>query len=126
STYGVRASVPFDFIVGDQTVHAGKITARGVTASNSGPLSITNLSSGQHTFRMATQILSASDSTQAKLVFRKYGDRYFLAQVCIPGYKAWEVSKSKSERALERESKLAQNSAAKHAAELVTVVAEMQ
>ncbi|HZN07100.1 MAG TPA: hypothetical protein VFB65_09955, partial [Pyrinomonadaceae bacterium] len=46
---------------------------------------------------------------QAKLVFHKYGNRYFLAQVCVPGYQAWEVMKSKEERSLEREMRLVKN-----------------
>ena len=63
------------------------------------------------------------DSTeQGKLVFHKYGNQYFLAQVWIPGYKALELAKSKSERAIERETKLSKNSKP----ELVSVLADMQ
>src|SRR5215467_7268359 len=52
STNGIRANVPFDFIVGDKTLPAGKITVRELTASG-GPLSIANTDTGQHVLRLA-------------------------------------------------------------------------
>jgi len=122
SAYGVRADVPFDFIVGDKTLPAGKITVSAASASNGGPLSIANFDKGQSTLRMSLLLMGPDSTEQGKLVFHKYGNQYFLAQVWIPGYKALELAKSKSERAIERETKLSKNSKP----ELVSVLADMQ
>ena len=92
SAYSVRANVPFDFVVGNKTIPAGRITAHGVSGAMQGSL------------------LGARESDQGKLVFHKYGNRYFLAQICIPGLQAWEVMKSKEERSLERDTRLVKNS----------------
>ncbi len=122
SAYGVRANVPFDFTVGDKTFHAGKITARRVAGSDAGPMSISNLDGGQQVFRIARRLQGPDSSDQAKLVFNKYGDRYYLAQVWVPGFNAWELVKSRSERAIRREMRLAKNTEP----DLVTVFADTQ
>jgi hypothetical protein len=121
SSYGVRANVPFDFIVGDKTLPAGKITAMGVSAADGGPLSITNLDKGQQAFRIGRRMPGVDDrSDRAKLVFHRYGDRYYLAEVWIPGTNAWQVIKSKSEKTLEREARVAKDSTA----QVVTIFAD--
>ena len=119
---GVRGDVPFDFIVGNTTIPAGKISVRRPTSSEAGALSISNLDSGQYSLRMGRTMLGTDISGQGKLVFRKYGNRYYLAQVWIPDQLAWEVLKSTDERAVEREMRVAKNSKP----ELVTVFAGMQ
>ena len=110
SPRGVRADVPFDFIVGETTFAAGRIIVNGQRATETAPLSVSNLDRSEHVFRMASPVLKYDTSEQAKLVFRKYGDQYYLAEVWIPGYKALAVTKSRSERALERERRTARNS----------------
>ena len=109
SAYGVRADVPFDFIVGDKTIPAGRISAHGVSAAASGALTIQNADQGELALRVGRRVPGAGNSDQCKLVFHKYGDRYYLAQIWITGYEAWEVMKSKEERSLERENRLAKN-----------------
>lgn len=122
ANYGVRANVPFDFTVGNKTFQAGKIIARGGAASHAGPLSISNMDKGQHEFRVARKLPSAGPSDRAKLIFRRYGNQYFLAEVWIRSNSGWEIAKSRSERAIEREMRQARNSKP----ELVTVLAETQ
>ena len=119
STFGVRANVPFDFNVGDKTLPAGKITAREMSA---GALAISNLEKRQHAIRLAHGVASSNQNGPAKLVFRKYGNRYYLTQVWIPGYNGMEFQKSKTERALERETMLSKKSTT----ELVTIMADLQ
>jgi len=109
TAYGVRADVPFDFIVGDKTIPAGHITAHGVTADMAGPLAISNLDQGELVLRAGRPVLATDTSDQCKLVFHRFGNRYYLAQIWIPGYKAWEVVKSKEERSLERELRAVKN-----------------
>ena len=109
TAYGVRADVPFDFVVGDKTIPAGRITAHGVSGAFQGSLTIRNLKQGDLALRNGRRVLGADRSKQGKLVFHKYGNRYFLAQICIPGYEAWEVMKSKEERSIERDTRLVKN-----------------
>ena len=122
SSSGVRADVPFDFIVGDTTLSAGRISVGGASGSEARSLSITNYAKGQSTFRLAQSLMGPDTTEQGKLVFHKYGNQYFLAEVWVPGFKVLELAKSKSERAIERETKLSKNSKP----ELVSVLADMQ
>ena len=109
AAYGVRADVPFDFVVGDRTISAGQVTAHGVSSNGAGPLAIRNLDQNEIVLRAGRAMLSTDDSDACKLVFRRYGNRYYLAQIWIPGYKAWEVMKSKEEKSLERELRAVKN-----------------
>jgi hypothetical protein len=107
--YGVRADVPFDFVVGDKTIPAGRISANGASEAAQGALAIRNLTQGELALRAGRKLLGSERSKQGKLVFHKYGDRYFLAQICIPGSQTWEVMKSKEERSLYRDMRLVKN-----------------
>ena len=109
SGHAIRANVPFDFIVGEKTIPAGHITAHGMSSANSGPVLIQNVDQGKLTLRVGRQLMRTSESDQCKLVFRRYGNRYYLAEIWTPGYKAWEVMKSKEEKSLERENRLVKN-----------------
>ena len=122
ASYGLRANVPFDFVVGDKTIPAGRIRAHGVSASSQGALSITNSAQGKLALRTGRRVSGAERSNQGKLVFHKYGNRYFLAQVCVPGYEAWEIMKSKEEKSLERDMRLVKN----FTPERVTVMATIE
>lgn len=122
TTYSIRANVPFDFIVGEKTLPAGTINVRRISATDLGLLSVTNLNKSQHAIRTGHTVSSSNSPARCKLVFHRYGNRYYLAQVWTPGYDAVEFSKSKSERALERETMLSRNSTP----EVVTVMADME
>jgi hypothetical protein len=109
AAYGVRANVPFDFVVGDKTIPAGRISASGSSEAAHGSLAIRNLAKGELASRAGRKMLGSERSKQGKLVFHRYGDRYFLAQICIPGNQTWEVMKSKEERSLYRDMRLVKN-----------------
>src|SRR6476619_290736 len=51
ASYGVRANVPFDFVVGDKTIPAGHINCHGVSSADQGSLSITNLAGNKQALR---------------------------------------------------------------------------
>jgi hypothetical protein len=109
ASYGVRADVPFDFVVGDKTIPAGPIFAYGASEAVRGSLAIKNVNQGELALRAGHKVLGSERSNQGKLVFHKYGDRYFLAQICIPGNQTWEIMKSKEERSLYRDMRLVKN-----------------
>lgn len=93
-----KANVPFDFIVGSQSLPAGEYTVASMSsqgdvlrirgAGNNGALRLTKPTHGT--------------SEQAKLVFHRYGDRYFLAEVW-DGANGRALLKSRQEQAAERE-----------------------
>jgi len=109
TVYGVRAEIPFDFIVGSDTLPAGKVLVRRTNSGEAGPVEIRSLGAHQLAIRMGRRMQGTEAAERGKLVFRRYGNKHYLAQVWIPGYKAIEVLKSKSERALENELRLAKN-----------------
>ena len=116
----LRASVPFDFIVGDKTLPAGKISVSNIT-SDMGTLAISNVEKRQTAMRIAHNVSSSNSKGECKLVFRKYGNHYYLGQVWRPGYPALELNRSKSERA-EPVNVLSKNSTP----EVVTISADME
>ena len=100
----VRARVPFGFIVGEKMLAAGayEIVPMGDA------LSIKRVDSKAGAIRLA-MTTSPNEKAPARLVFHRYGDRYFLAEVWISGYNAWTVVKSKSEKTLIREMQISKN-----------------
>jgi hypothetical protein len=78
----VRADVPFGFTVGTQTFPAGQYTIRQM--SDMGALGILGTGSAVAIAQSnAVESLNAANAT--KLVFHRYGDRYFLYQVWVEG-----------------------------------------
>ena len=78
--YGVQAKVPFDFTVSNHTLPSG--TYR-ITSPATGLVRIESSDGRISTTAMSTY--NGNESTSGgKLVFQKYGDRYFLNQVLSP------------------------------------------
>lgn len=81
----VKANIPFDFVVGNQTYPAGEYILKGESVSS--PLvRITNAEgdlSGVST-TISSAVLTPSRDT--KLVFHRVGDTYFLSQLWLEGY----------------------------------------
>jgi len=120
TSYGVKAQVPFDFYVGDQLFEAGAIKAQASWPAD-GPILISNAANQQFKLRPAVRMQANGRSEVAKLVFRRYENRYYLSQVWISGSEGRELVQSSSERALARERRgLAKNVSEP---EIVTIVA---
>jgi hypothetical protein len=102
SSSGARPvwDVPFDFIVGDETLPAGQYTIqRGVTP---GAVLVYNLDGKDSHFRLSNPIYgNAAD--HSVLVFNRYGNQHFLSRVWIAGREdGSELKKSKLEREMAR------------------------
>ena len=73
----VRATVPFDFTVGDKLLPAGTYT---ITTASSDVIELRN-----YDRRIAILSTATPDSKESrngsKLVFDKYGDQYFLSEI---------------------------------------------
>lgn len=92
----VLVNVPFEFVVGSQHMPAGRYL---VTSAANGFLQIhdTEVANNQ-TFLQANSIYSNTPK-EAKLIFHRYGDTYFLAEVWNGnGAIGKEVVKSKAEK----------------------------
>jgi len=96
-----RANVPFDFIVGGQSLAAGSYTVSSITSAGD-CLSVKNNSAKGTAVSLTT--IASGDSKSGKLVFHRYGERYFLAEVwAYGGAQGRQLNKSRQERAIEKE-----------------------
>jgi hypothetical protein len=113
---GMRAQIPFDFHVGDSAVSAGEYTVQSLTADESA----LRISNGRESAAVMTNSTSKmGDGGHARLVFRRYGDQYFLAAVWGADNNGRSLSESKRERSLRKELRAARGYTAE--AEIVTI-----
>jgi hypothetical protein len=99
----LTANIPFEFNVGYKTMPAGEYTVQTVATAGDALL-IKNAAANISALRLSEATSRIKDKKQARLVFHRYGDRYFLAEV-------WngvddigrQLLKSEDERAVERE-----------------------
>ena len=83
-TIKVQAKIPFNFVINGATMPAGEYLVEsmdrdgGVLAIRDSNLKTTNLV-------IANACESHKAATHTKLIFHRYGDRYFLSQVWIQG-----------------------------------------
>ena len=91
----LRATMPFDFTVRDETLPAGTYTVEATGIDGLLLMRSEDCSRGVFIPTGAKQAKKGPESK--KLIFRKYGDLYFLAEVCAYG-SGQEVYKSRKER----------------------------
>ena len=99
----VVADVPFEFSVGYKTMPAGEYIVETV-ASAGNALLIQSADAKSSALRRSEATVPTKDKKHARLVFHRYGERYFLAEV----WSGLDVSgrqlvKSQEERAIEQE-----------------------
>lgn len=100
----VIANVPFDFVAGGKECRSGDYDVR--VLNGDGLISIQKGAAGGQVLGQTHTSNSAQSgqALNAKLVFHRYGDTYFLSQVWMSGERTGrELSKSRRERAIERE-----------------------
>src|SRR5215831_15497222 len=90
----LEANIPFDFMVGGKKLPAGKYTVGEGGAGAT--LMVRNWETRQAAAAIA-QGLQVRDGSKPLLVFRRYGDQYFLAKV-ISYSSGLELLKTKAER----------------------------
>ncbi len=100
STPLLRADIPFDFMVGSATLPAGTYT---VTEATPGVLLIRNEKLGSDAaFVQAHSLETTKPQDSGKLIFNRYGNRYFLNQVWSD-VSSYSVPKSQIEISLSNE-----------------------
>ncbi len=98
----VVADIPFAFTVGDQPMPSGQYESREAN-SQGNALVIQSKDAKSSAIRLTTSI-RPDESKSARLVFHRYGERYFLAEVWSGGDSTGrQLMKSRQERASERE-----------------------
>jgi hypothetical protein len=123
----LTANVPFNFSVGDKEMNAGDIRVGNITEASDSGIVVRNADDNQNAIRLTNTLQSAKAQEQTRLVFHRYGDKYYLAQIWTAGSRTGrELVKSKSERALEREMAASQDLASTTKQETVTIVASLQ
>jgi hypothetical protein len=99
-----RADIPFSFIVGSKTFPAGEYRVTRLNLqSDKAALAIKSADGRLSKIVLTIPVQAAETSEKAKLIFNRYGDQYFLAQVWTPADNTGlELLKSRSERTLAR------------------------
>ena len=100
----MSAQIPFDFIVGEQTLRAGMYELKRF-GDDPYLLYIQNVDDRGESAIFNTDLVDEKDSIrQSALVFHRYGDIYFLARI-MSQYEgiARELQPSEQERSLERD-----------------------
>ena len=114
----VVAKIPFDFNVGAKTLPAGKYTITIVNPASDRKVLQIRSSDGHWAAITQTTGVTGTASEKTKLVFHRYGDRYFFAQAKMAGdTMVLAALKSKAERAQS-------NAIAKAGKGIVVVIAE--
>ena len=104
-TVNVKANIPFDFAVDQQTMPRGEYKVETISTGSSQSLLIRSTDGSVQKVQLgrSCELLRASESS--KMVFHRYGDRYFLAQVWTAGNSSgYEFSESRLEKELAKAS----------------------
>ena len=116
----LKANIPFAFSVGNKTLPAGEYTVRCTNPNSDMKVLQLRSSDGMESALIRTSSVIGESQDNAKLVFNRYGEQYFFAQVWLPSETiGMQAPKSRTEKQMERE--LAANKSAK---ETVAVIAE--
>jgi hypothetical protein len=96
-TVALKANIPFNFVVTGKELPAGEYTIQPVDMQGT-MLSISDSDLRPKSMVISIRCESLNRSPQTRLVFHRYGDRYFLAQIWRAGNKSgYELPKSNRE-----------------------------
>ena len=82
---GIKADIPFDFVVGDRAYPAGEYLLKSVLNDGVGIIRIENVQDVSAVFVSSVSCTEAMPPKQTKLVFRRMAGRYFLYQAWTAG-----------------------------------------
>ena len=97
----VSANIPFDFTVGSKEFKAGKYSVERLFATSTSDTLIIRSADNSGAANFNVSRVSGNGGSQARLVFRRYGSQYFLAQIFDgDNSEGFGLLKSKAEREL--------------------------
>jgi len=102
---GVRANIPFDFTVAGKRFAAGHYSiTRANQTSGDLVLEVNSLAEHSRAFPITSPLYTRTARDQSVLIFHRYGDEYFLAQVWAAGSTIGRAfTKSRRERELQQD-----------------------
>jgi hypothetical protein len=80
----MTVNVPFDFVAGNTQLHAGEYTVK-VSAPTHSMILVSREDSTASAFINTNAAVSSTPQAESKLIFNRYGNRYFLSQVWSAG-----------------------------------------
>jgi hypothetical protein len=93
----IVAQVPFEFMVGNRIVPAGECDLWATTMDGR-TLTIRNTDAKVGLFATTSQVESKQPAAHYALVFKQYGNRYFLSEIKLEGSKvSYQLQESKAE-----------------------------
>ena len=106
-TSSINISIPFDFVVENQTLPAGEYSIQSAVG---GRIMLRSHDGANATTVLTLPVKSQQASSETKLVFKRFGDQYFLSQVwsqganvgreVLAGRSEQEAAKNKSSESL--------------------------
>jgi len=94
----VKVNVPFGFIVNRATLPAGEYLVQSVDDAGK-VLAIRELGTNTTNLVASNSCISLKSASQTKLIFHRYGERYFLNQIWVEGHNSGhELSPSPREK----------------------------
>lgn len=81
----VRANVPFDFVISKTTMPAGQYQIIKVGTAGSDTIAVRGMSVKAVKMVSTNHDQAKQNSDSTKLVFHRYGNRYFLSQIWVEG-----------------------------------------
>ena len=120
--YKLTANIPFDFTVVDKKLPAGKYRiSRAQPSQGDTVVQVRSAEGKACAVRLTVPVDAQRPADNATLVFHRYGDEYFLAEIWAKGASVGrELTKTRAERELERKAQDNQI-AANEGPELITV-----
>jgi len=114
-----KANIPFEFVVGDQNLAAGAYSLDAINSAGDA-LRIRSVDAKDSAVRLTST--AKGTANHAKLVFHRYGERYFLAEVWTTKDDGRQLSTSRQEQAIKKElSRIASSKPAPRAYETVEI-----
>lgn len=103
----IVADIPYDFVVRDQTLPAGKYTIKVADDTNLNMLVLRGVTDKKAVFFQTDVVQAKETPRHTELVFDKVGDTYFLSRIWLRGSNEGdEVEKTRAERKLEAEGRM--------------------
>jgi hypothetical protein len=100
----LRASIPFQFNVGDKTMPAGEYTISQVNPSSDPAVMQLHAKDGSRAVMIQVNNVIGNGRESSRLLFNRYGSQYFFAQAWTMGdITGWQAPKSKAERLASKE-----------------------
>ena len=124
-TTATRATIPFEFVVGNQSLPAGDYRVSAMNSAGDALRIVSGANAKDSALRLTMPANGTSKS--AKLVFHRYGERYFLAEVWSSAEGGRQLIPSKQERAIQKEnSRIASTKPGSCHCDTIEIVATLQ